>query len=59
MEIPLLVIFGEIWPKTLYYSAGTLSEFLSNIKNCKKSNFNWNQLKISTQHKYMYMYQKM
>ena len=22
-------------------------------------NFDWNQLKVSTQHKYMYMYQKM
>ena len=50
-----LVIFDEIWPKTLYYSTGTFIEFLSNFKN---SNFDQNQLKVSTQHKYMYMYQK-
>ena len=28
------------------------------LKICKKSNFDQNQLKIFTQHKYMYMYQK-
>ena len=27
-------------------------------KICKKSNFDWNQLKLSTQHKNMYMYKK-
>ena len=27
MEIPLLAIFGEIWPKTLYYSTGSLARF--------------------------------
>ena len=32
--------------------------FWSNFKINKKSNFDWNQLKLSTQHKYMYMYQK-
>ena len=25
MENSLLVIFGEIWPNTLYYSTGTLA----------------------------------
>ena len=29
------------------------------LKFIKKFNFDWNQLKLSTQHKYMYMYQKM
>ena len=58
MENSLLVIFDEIWPETLYYSTGTLARFLSNFKIHKKSNFDWNQLKLSTQHKYMYMHQK-
>ena len=29
---------------------------LFKFKNSKKSSFDWNQLKNSTQHKYMYMY---
>ena len=59
MENSPLFIFGEIWPETMYYSTGTLARFLSNFKNSqKKSNFDRNQLKLSTQHKYMYMYQK-
>ena len=28
------------------------------LKICKKSNFDRNQLKLNTQHKYMYTYQK-
>ena len=28
------------------------------LKIRKKINFDWNQLKLATQHKYMYMYQK-
>ena len=59
MENSLPVIFDEIWPMTLYYSTGTFTRFWSNfIKIRKKSNFDRNQLKLSTQHKYMYMYQK-
>ena len=58
MENSLLVIFDEIWPMNLYYSTGTFAQFWSNFKICKKSNFDRNQLKLSTQHKYMYMYQK-
>ena len=27
----LLVIFAKIWPKTMYYSTGTLTRFLSNL----------------------------
>ena len=55
MEDSLLAIFDEIWPMTMYYSTGTLA----NLKIHKKSNFDWNQLKLSTQYKYMYTYQKM
>ena len=36
MEKSLLVIFGEIWPKSLYYSTGTLAQFWSNFKNTDK-----------------------
>ena len=50
MENSLLVIFAKIWPMTLFYSTGTLTRFLSN--------FDRNQLKVSTQHKFMYMHQK-
>ena len=24
-------VFGEIWPETMYYSTGTLAQFLSNF----------------------------
>ena len=59
MENSLLFNFDEIWPKALYYySTGTFARFWSNLKIRKKSNFDRNQLKLSTQHKYMYMYQK-
>ena len=58
MENSLLVIFDEIWPNTQYYSTGSLARFLSNSKIRKKSKFDRNQLKLSTQHKYMYMYQE-
>ena len=37
---------------------GVLSNFGATLKIHKKSNFDQNQLKISTQHKKMYMYQK-
>ena len=55
MENSLLDIFDKIWPKTLYYSTGCLSNFGVTLK---KSNFNWNQLKRSTEHKkeHKYMY---
>ena len=32
-ENSLLFIFGKIWPKSLYYSTGTLTRFWSNFKN--------------------------
>ena len=37
MKNSLLVIFGEIWPTTLYYSTGTLTRFLSNFKKFVKN----------------------
>ena len=49
MENSLLVIFGENWPKSLYYSTGILSDFGATLKNRKKSKFNRNELKLSTQ----------
>ena len=60
MENSLLFIFGEIWPVTLYYIVqGLLPDFGVTLKIRKKYNFDQNQLKLSTQHKYMYMYQEM
>ena len=57
MENSLLVIFGEIWPMSLYYSTGYLARFWSNFKKfVKKSNFDRNQFKVEKQHKDMYMY---
>ena len=32
IENSLLVIFDEIWPKTMYYSTGTFARFWSNFK---------------------------
>ena len=58
MENSLIFKFAKIWPKTMYYSTGTLARFLSNFKIRKKSNFDRNELKLSKQHKDMYMYQK-
>ena len=61
MENSLVVIFDEIWPKTLYYNIVQClwPDFGATLKIRKKSNFDRNQLKLSTQHKYMYMHQKM
>ena len=33
----LLFIFDEIWPETMYYSTGTLTQFLSNFKKFVKN----------------------
>ena len=35
---------------------GLYPDFGANLKIRRKSNFDWNQLKLSTRHKYMYMY---
>ena len=53
----LLFIFDEIWPEPLYIQ-GLLPDFGATLKIHKKSNFDRNQLKFSTQHKNMYMYQE-
>ena len=65
MENFQLFIFGKIWPGTMYYSTwsraklqGLLPDFGATLKNRKKSKCDRNQLKLSTQHKYMYMYQE-
>ena len=59
MENSLLAIFDEIWPKTMYYIVqGLWLDFGATSKIHKKSNFDRNQFKLSTQHKYMYVYQK-
>ena len=56
MENSLLLIFGEIWPKSLYYIVqGLLPDLGVTLKIHKKSKFDRNQLKLSTRHKYMYM----
>ena len=44
---PCTIIVQGLWP-----------DCLTTLKNCKKSNFDQNQLKLSRQHKDMYMYQK-
>ena len=59
MENPLLVIlvkFGQR-PCTIIVQ-GLWPNFGATLKIHKKSNFDRNQLKLSTQHKNMYMYQK-
>ena len=52
MENSLLAIFDKS-PCTIVQ--GLWPDFGANYR---KSNFDRNQLKLSTQHKYMYMYQK-
>ena len=55
MENSLLVIFG---PRPCTIVQGLLPDFGATLKICKKSNFDWNQLKLETKHKDTYMYQK-
>ena len=45
-------------PRPCTIVQGLWADFGATLKICKKSNFDRNQLKLSTQHKYMYMYQK-
>ena len=56
MENSLLVIFDEIWPNTLYIQ-GHWPDFGTTLKIRRKSKFDQNQLKISTQYQDVYMYQ--
>ena len=37
MKNSLVAIFDEIWPRTLYYSTGSLTRFSSNFKNLLSS----------------------
>ena len=53
MKNSLLAIFDEI-PCTTVHGLGP--DFGANLKIHKNSNFDWNQLKLSTQHRNMYMY---
>ena len=55
MKNSLLAVFDKI-PCTIVQ--GTLSNFGATLKIHKKSNFDRNQLKLSTQRKNMYMHQK-
>ena len=55
MENSFLAIFDKI-PCTIVQ--GLWSDFRATLKIRKKSNFDWNQLKLYIQHKNMYMYQK-
>ena len=51
--------FGAIFQKKAWAIVqGICSNFGATFKIDKKSNFDWNQLKLSTQHKYMYMHQE-
>ena len=54
MEHSLLAIFG---PRPCTIVQGLLPDFGATLKICKKSNCDQNQLKISKQHKKMYMHQ--
>ena len=40
----LFFIFDKIWPKLLYYSTGTVTQFLSNLKICKNTKKDGNPL---------------
>ena len=52
MKNSFFVIFDEIWPMTLYYIVqGLWPNFGTTLKIRKKSKFDPNQLKVSTQHK--------
>ena len=55
LNFSFLVKFGSR-PCTIVQ--GLLSDFGVTLKNRKKSKFDRNQLKLETQHKYMYMYQE-
>ena len=50
-----MVKFGQ-GPCTIVQ--GLWPDFGATLKIYKKSNFDWNELKFSTQHENMYMYQK-
>ena len=55
MEHSLLAIFG---PRPCTIVQGLLPDFIATLKIHEKSNCDQNQLKISKQHKKMYMHQE-
>ena len=59
IENSLNLIFDEIYQRPCTIVQGLLPDFGVTLKIRKKTNFDWNQFKLSTQHKYMYMHQKM
>ena len=59
MENSLLVILVKFGQRPCTIVQGFWPNSGANLKIYKKSNFDWNQLKFSTQHMYMYMHQKM
>ena len=58
MENSLLVILVKFGPRPCTIVQGLWLDFGATLKIHKKSNFDRNQLKLFTQHKYMYMHQK-
>ena len=58
MENSLLVILVKFGQTHCTIVQGLWPDFGVTLKNRKKSKFDWNQLKLATQHKNMYMYQK-
>ena len=58
MEDSLHVILMKFGPRPCTIVQGLWPDFGATLKIRKKSNFDRNQLKLSTQHKYMYMHQK-
>ena len=59
LPVPLLYWRSRWWLfKEIVSGYGQWVAFEANFKIHKKSNFDWNQLKLSTQDTYMYTYQK-
>ena len=58
MDNSLLVNLPKFGQRLCTIVQGLWLDFGATSKIRKKSNFDRNQLKLSTQHKYMYMYQK-
>ena len=58
MENSLLFILAKFGPTPCTIVQGLWPNFGATLKIYKKSKIDWNLLKVFTQHKYMYMYQK-
>ena len=54
----LLAILMKFGQRPCTIVQGLWPDFGATLKIRKKSNFDWNQLKLSIQHKNMYVYQK-